>query len=114
MRAVTIAFLISVLAPATGHAGPFCDQFRSASAEKQGAILLLVVDETLRDWPGHLKPSMTDEERLTMFADARRKMVSECSTGKDFAAGLVLGQDLGMYKTVIIENEKRRKNLPSP
>ena len=106
MRALALASLIIALAPGSVHAGPFCDQFQGATAEKQGAYVLIIVDEMLKNFPQHdrVKLMTTDLERLTLFADARKKIVSECATGKDFAAGIALGEDLAIYKMGLLKN----------
>ena len=114
MRAVALASLIVALACGSVHAGPFCDQFRGASTEKQGAYLLLTVDEMLISWPQHgqFKRITSDAERLAMLADAHRKIVSECATGKDFAAGVAFGEDLAFYKIVLLESAEGLKKAP--
>ena len=53
MRALALASLIIALAPGSVHAGPFCDQFQGATAEKQGAYVLIIVDEMLKNFPQH-------------------------------------------------------------
>jgi selenophosphate synthetase-related protein len=114
MRSLTLASLIVALAPGTVHAGPFCDQLRGASVEKQGAYVLLMVDEMLKSWPQHdqFKRITSDAERLAMFADARRKIVSECAAGKDFAAGVALGEDLAIYKVSLLQVGEGLKGIP--
>jgi selenophosphate synthetase-related protein len=73
-----------------------------------------MIDEMLKDWPQHsqVKRIMSDAERLAMFADARRRIASECVSGKDFAAGVALGEDLAMYKMALIEDDEQLKSPP--
>ena len=114
MRSTAVAALIFILAPASVHAGPFCDQLQSASTEKQGAYILLIVEEMLKDWPQHaqMKRSTSDAERLRMFADTQKKLVSECATGKDFAAGMALGEGLALDKKSLLEVWGIPENTP--
>jgi len=109
-----LASLILALAPGSVHAGPFCDQFQGASVERQGTYILLVVDEMLKGWPQHehLKRITTDEERLAMFADARRRIASECAAGKDFAAGIALGEDIAVYKMSLVQVGEGLRDIP--
>lgn len=45
-----------------------------------------------------------------MFADARKKMLSECINGKDFAAGIALGEDLAVYKMSLLRQVSDERN----
>ena len=104
------AAVFLLFSSANVHAGPFCDQFQAASLEKQGAYILLVVDSLLKGWPQHdkIKQATTDSERVRIFADARNKMVSECINGKDFAAGIALGEDLAIYKMSLLRQTSEK------
>ena len=114
MRLALLVSLFVAVAPGSVQAGPFCDEFQEAPTEKQGAYLLLIVDQMLTNWPQHRQfTSITsDAERLAMFAGARKKIVSACSSGKDFAAGVALGEDLAIYKMTLLQAAESLKNVP--
>ena len=114
MRIIKSAMVAAsiVLSTTATHAGPFCDQFQSTSTEKQGAYILFMIDSLLRAWPQHEKNkrAMTDAERLGLFADARKKIMSECESGKDFAAGVAFGEDLAVYKMLLLDGVSGKKS----
>lgn len=101
MSAIATALLIS--RPA--FAGSFCDMFQATPPERRGAHILFMVDDLLRNWPQDetLKKAMSEAERLETFSDARKGMVAACMDGKDFAAGLSLGEDMAVYKMAMVK-----------
>jgi hypothetical protein len=100
----TLAAVLILFSATCAHAGPFCDQFHTAPLEKQDTYILFIIDNLLKNWPQHdeVKQATTNSERLGMFTDARKKILSECAEGKDFAAGVALGEDLAIYKMSLL------------
>lgn len=91
---------------------PFCDPFRSAPPEKQGAYILRAVDEAPGTWPQRdaYTRMTTDAERPDAFGDARKRIIAECVSGRDFAAGIGLGDDIAACELSLLEVGKRSEH----
>ncbi len=115
MRSLALAILFVVMTPAVSNAGPFCDEIRDSTPEKQGAWVLTIVDGMLANWPLHARYKRITSEAgvLEMFSDARRKIAAECMEGKDFAAGIALGEDLAIYKMSLMSISEGLKKAPA-
>ena len=101
-----LVLTLCMLTPISVQAGPFCDQFNAAPEEKHGTYILLIIDEMMKAWPQNeqMKGIMTDKERLSsFFKDAEQKMRAACNAGKDFVAGLALGEGIAVYKIALLK-----------
>jgi len=109
-----IAFVVCIGFVAELNAGEICKDMTSANSNEVDTKLLALIDNLLEDWPQHakIKKIMSKKELLENFKDSRQVMIVECAKGNEFQAGFALGNDLAIYKMMLLQMTKELDSVP--
>lgn len=104
-RLLLLLFCVSVFFASNVYASETCDIFNNSAPSEHGEIVLAIVDAKLKKWPQNekMKKMVSTTERMRLFGDSIEKIAYLCKNNQDFKAGLVLGEDLTIYKKMLLE-----------